>query len=143
MGTRDMTLETGTMSGDGDEEEAVEGSSSGTGRPEEYVRTLEMDTPYPKLMLTSCCDTCRPPMFHRQPVQNIDNDYPDFQPFAFPSRALYRIDKLRRPPELKHCDIRPDEWAYFIGELEREAFAPPEGMSSGLGGDGRDDGDGV
>jgi hypothetical protein len=64
----------------------------------------------------------RPPMFHRSPVTDSHNDFRDFTPFSFPSYALARIHRLRRPPELKHCDVRSDEWAYFIEALEQEAY---------------------
>ncbi|KAG7531880.1 hypothetical protein FFLO_04026 [Filobasidium floriforme] len=63
-----------------------------------------------------------PPMFHRSPVTDSHNDFRDFTPFSFPSYALARIHRLRRPPELKHCDVRSDEWAYFIEALEQEAY---------------------
>lgn len=107
-----------------DEEEEASGSTGSTGRPEESVKTHIGTSIFmmERLTLGSMLSR-RPPMFHRQPVQNVDNDYPDFAPFAFPARMLFRIDRLKRPSELKHCDVRPDEWAYFIQELEREVFA--------------------
>ena len=61
-------------------------------------------------------------MFHREPIRDEVNDYRDFSPFSFPSYALAQIHRLRRPPELKHCDVRSDEWAYFIEALEQEAY---------------------
>ena len=64
----------------------------------------------------------RPPMFYREPVRDDTNDYRDFPPFSFESTALARIHRLRRPPELRHCDVRSDEWAYFIEALEQEAY---------------------